>query len=105
MTIIVLLNASAIPIYAEVMGLNPRRVKEIKNPKPKVRIICAMPIKREEVPISLITLGFRCSPTIKSRKAIPNFKKLQKLQIVLLPAEEKLNPFIALFSYKKIKQV
>ena len=46
-----------------------------KKPRPNVRIICPRPTRRDEVPISLITFGFKWRPTIKSRNAIPSFEK------------------------------
>ena len=75
-TIIVLLNAIAIPIYTEVIKLNSKNIEETKNPNTNVIIIWDNPINKEEIPISFITLGFKCSPTIKSKNAIPNFENV-----------------------------
>jgi len=42
-----------------------------KKPNAKVSSICTPPTNNEVEPISFITLGFICNPTIKRRKAIP----------------------------------
>jgi hypothetical protein len=47
---------------------------EIKKDNAKVSIIWPKPIINEENPISFMTFGFKCKPTIKRRKAIPNLE-------------------------------
>jgi len=75
MTMIVLLKVSAIPMKVEDTLSNPRKI-DTKNPRKKVRAICPRLITSEGVPISFITFGFRCKPTMKSKKAIPNLEKI-----------------------------
>jgi len=68
--IIVELKAIAIEMYAAVSVEKPR-ARVIRKPKPKVNMICPSPATSETLPTSLITFGFRFSPTMNSRTAIP----------------------------------
>ena len=76
-TIIVLLNVIAIEIYADMITLKPKSFN-IRNPITNVKIICPSPVIRETFPKSLIALGFKLSPTVKSRSAIPNSASIPK---------------------------
>jgi len=40
-----------------------------------VKIICEIPTTSESNPISLMTFGFKCSPTMNRRNAIPKLVK------------------------------
>ena len=65
----------AIAIYTDAIIEYPKRL-ETKNPKIKVKNICAHPIKIAAPPISFITFGFKCKPTMKRRNAIPKSEKV-----------------------------
>ena len=73
---IVLEKERAIPMYNELIRLKSRSLYATKNETPKVNIISAKAITKEGIPISLKFLGLRCNPTIKRRKAIPNFERV-----------------------------